>query len=220
MCAPVRSSRSSLRPIAGRGLHVSQRRRAAGHTAQKRGKAWERHIQGRLDLLARSGVAYPIRTPETMTRLGSLGKGRWECVASSKGPPDYVVCYQGRGILLEAKHTRDDRLKLSLLRVHQAQHLEAWQRHGGVSGLLVSIQGLSLAVPWTWYGPRWRAWHTDPGRAPQGTASLTVDELRAHSMELDIAGRWLAWLLEPTPVSPEAQPPLPEENPLWDASTC
>jgi hypothetical protein len=36
----------------------------------------------------------------------------------------------------------------------------------------------------------------------------------------DIAGRWLAWLLEPTPVSPEAQPPLPEENPLWDASTC
>lgn len=194
-------------------MSPSSTRSSAGKGARDRGRSWEAFLAGLFGLLGRSGVCHAMRTSEPMQRLGPGSRpGAWECIPQREGLPDYLVCYRGRGLALEAKRTEDARWRLGDLRAHQAQHLDAWQRAGGVSALLLSIEGEQLALPWATLGPLWHAWADQGERAAPGTASIPAAQLRAMGVELDLAGAWLGWLCDATPTRGSAPRP-PEEDP-------
>lgn len=56
----------------------------------------------------------------------------------AKRPADFITCYKGRSVLIEAKDVHAGRINFSALKVHQAQHLHRHTQAGGLS--LVAIR--------------------------------------------------------------------------------
>ena len=165
-------------------------KRRAGKRAQSGGRSWEATIEALLDILARHGMCSWGRTPEPLRRLKALGGGRWECVAEAKGPPDYVVMYQGHGLALEAKSTTGPRWGFRLLADHQAASLDEWERAGGVGAVAVKTATLEAVLPWRTLAPAWWAWRREG--AGRGGASLGTDNAgQLGAIPLDVDGRWL-----------------------------
>jgi hypothetical protein len=132
----------------------------------------------------RAGACTWWRTPERLRRVRDLGSGHFECVAVGEGPPDYVVLSRGVPYLCEAKSTSSLRWPFRALPEHQARALDAWEEHGGIGVLLLSVGGVRRAVPWRLVSGRWHGWD-------EGARSLSSDEVDALGFEMDLRGEWI-----------------------------
>lgn len=87
----------------------------------------------------------------------------------TKGPPDYLavgrVALRGSeggepaSVLFDAKSTRSPRWSLHLLKPHQAQALDAFDKAGGVAGLYLRTTEGDAWIAWPDVRERWRRWY-------------------------------------------------------------
>lgn len=75
---------------------------------------------------------------------------------SGVGPPDYMGAYRGLsetwyGICFDAKETAKPNLAYSMVKPHQAQHLEAFHIAGWSTGIVALHTGVNVMMwyPWT-----------------------------------------------------------------------
>lgn len=156
-----------------------------------RGMAWQGQIDAAHYLYERAGRASCVQNPAPMKPLGKAVRGVFRAVYIAAGPPDYTVQAAGVSFLLEAKSI-DNGAVFPLARVeeHQAARMDRHSAQGGHAFVLLRLQGSAWLLPWATLGPRWRAWHTTPGRAAPGTASLPMAALDEVGVRLRSAD-WL-----------------------------
>jgi len=81
-----------------------------------------------------------------------IGRGK-------KGPPDFTACVNGRGVLFDAKSTREETWPVSLLKPHQATALERFRSAGGVAAIYLRLATGDRWVTWPEFRERWRDWY-------------------------------------------------------------
>ena len=102
---------------------------------------------------------------------------------SARGPPDYIgVLQDGTGIAFEAKESGAKRWRLSQIKPHQAQVLEAYQVMGGVSGVALRWHGDGWWLDWADLGPVYRQ---------KGIGSLTDRTIEEIGTPIDAAEGWI-----------------------------
>jgi hypothetical protein len=172
-------------------VRVSPRRRGGlTHGHANRGKGWESVCDGWHDLYARRGDrVWIIPTSAKVKQLSRMGRVSREgsrvvvdtrtggnvfaaCYAAG-GPPDYAGIALGVGFAFDAKQSlTSDRFAFSLLKDHQAGHLDSAVRAGGYSWLLVQLRLRSYLFWWDRLAPHWWRWKRAGGRP----ASLKPDD--------------------------------------------
>ena len=173
-------------------------RRRASHT--NRGKALEQLLDLVHKRYARAGHYVQRNGVPFVPMRGRPVNGKPVGTIGPEAPPDYLALSQGRAILFDAKSTLDSTWSFGLLERHQARSLDAWAEAGGIAGLVIAVDHMRVIgwVPWSELGPRWWAWHSNPGVAKRGTASLTADEVGRYACH---GGDWMPWALSLSPVT-------------------
>ena len=175
-----------------------RRHRSATHA--NRGKAWEAVIDSTLTRYHRDGqVAGWFPTHPEVKITQHLGKGKVMGFLKDKGPPDRVVAVTGGpSLLLDLKDTQGPRFDFSLLEPHQALRFSQWSGSGRVAGILLRLDGLCFVLPWERFAAPYMAWMDGKAsrtRARPGTASLTLEQVRAAGLPFDETG-WLGPLMQ------------------------
>lgn len=146
-------------------------------THANRGQGFERVLADLHAIYERQGRASVIRTPPAMRILRAAGgPGQFVCVFDGEGPPDLFVMAGGVAIVADAKDCASDRWALEHLPKHQADRFDAHERQGGTAGVILRMEGAVYWLPWATLGPRWHAHADRVGRAPNGSASLSVKD--------------------------------------------
>jgi len=165
-----------------------------------RGMGWQAEIDASLGLYQDQGriSSWFACHPEIkITR--HLGKGKIEGFIKERGPPDFVAAVRlGPVLLMDAKDCQDDRFPFASIKGHQADRFGEWHSDNGrCAAVLLRLQGRRFVVPW----PRieesyalWWGFKESGRRAPNGTASLTLDEVRELGLPFDESG-WLGPLM-------------------------
>tara|TARA_Y100000593_G_scaffold95131_1_gene200548 strand:+ start:72528 stop:73106 length:579 start_codon:yes stop_codon:yes gene_type:complete len=131
-----------------------------------RGKAFEKFME---NIFYRCSTEYPenfsfLRTPPEMRVVRSIGQGQFISVFSKKGPPDYILSYEGTTILADAKEVRTHRFPYSNLHWNQANHFERWEKSGNACAIIIRFTDSSYTnedfiVPWSEIRGRWMEWN-------------------------------------------------------------
>jgi len=172
---------------------VNVTRGSASASLANRGAGLERFLDELHATYLARGQACVFRTPPPVRILKPQGKGTFLAVHAASGPPDYTGFAAGKGVCFDAKECADTRWNFGHLPVHQAVALDAAQGQGAFCFLYLRLAGGDFVLPWATLGPRWHAWDTAPGRAPAGTASITVGDAIALGTKVTGKG-WLTAL--------------------------
>ena len=124
-------------------------RTIAAIRAQANGQRAEDALSGIHEHYRRLG--YVVRW--TGPRMKQLGKGR--AVPVEEGPPDIVAQAKGWAYWCDVKSTVGDRWALDLLKEHQARDLDALDKQGAITGLLLCLAGRWWWIPWPALSARW-----------------------------------------------------------------
>jgi penicillin-binding protein-related factor A (putative recombinase) len=108
------------------------------------------------------------------------------------GPPDYMILFQGRSVVADAKSTDANRWAFSLLDAHQADDLDKAEANGGIGALFIRLHETPWCIPWAAIQGDWRRWQC--GGAARGEASLSVDDLAKDGWKME--GEWLKRLIQ------------------------
>lgn len=104
----------------------------------------------------------------------------------TKGPPDYLALGMVNGrataILFDAKSSKAERWSAHLLKPHQAQAFDAFERAGGFAGVYLRTATGDAWLPWPTIRPLWRRFYT------MGVAASFA---RTDGFECD-GGDWIA----------------------------
>jgi len=171
----------------------------------KWGKQWEAIITSQNVIYERTDQAYVYKQhPEVLVtkQVGASFQGRW----SGKGQPDYAGLFDGLFFGMEAKSTQSGKLTWAALRGHQAYQLDQIVRHHGVAfvAVLDAPNHMGLLIPWArirqaWFADRvhWEGERVKPAasrtRAPNGSASMSVQDLRARAIWTHYAAPQVGW---------------------------
>lgn len=162
------------------------------------GAAWEEVLDALHAAWDRAGRLSIFRTPPPMKVIGRIASTRrrggfgakapapdYRCVYLGAGPPDYAATDVGRALLFDAKEARGEAWEFKNLAEHQAARFDQHERcgidergeHRGIAFVLLRLTGDGFrrdvyVLPWRELGPLWRAWHSNPGKAARGTASV------------------------------------------------
>lgn len=106
---------------------------------------------------------------------------------NARRPADRIACYRGLSVLVECKETGVPRLPWSQIQEHQARHLDAHERSGGVSLLVVRWNipraPRAFVLPWSsWSALRERL---------AGRESLPLSEPRRPDLLVELPRRRL-----------------------------
>ena len=159
-----------------------------------RGAAWENVCIEALQWQAARGSLYWLRTGAEVRQIGDSDEtGAFKAARVKEGPPDFFVMAAGLAILGDFKETRKATWPFSNLEEHQAKALDAHQRQGGVSVLLLRFlpatgRPATFVVLWRRLGPLWWRWHQ--GSAARGDGSLS----REVAAEVGVAYEGMDWL--------------------------
>ena len=149
-----------------------------------RGSAWEARLESWHALYRQRKIAWIVKTG---AQFRILAGGKTAEIVG-EGPPDYVgALSDGRAFAADAKDCTQARWPLSRLPVHQARALHLVSELGGVSGILLRLQGEGWWIPWASLAPRWQAWSSKHPGAP---ASLTLTDCREIGRPIG-AGGWV-----------------------------
>lgn len=177
--------------------------RRGGQRAVRAGAEWEHALDELHALYAGRGRALVLRCPPPV-RVVRTSRGP-QIVHTAAGPADYVGLIRGEratpiGVALEAKATSQARWPLRDLREHQAVHLDAWERMGGVGAVLLLHRPSLTRWVLPWHAPPCApehslqaVWSSRRG-ATRGGASLGLDDLARIGARFDSSG-WIAPLL-------------------------
>lgn len=159
-----------------------------------RGAAWEAVCVEALQWQAARGTLFWLRTGAEVRQIGDSDEtGAFKAARVKKGPPDFFVMAAGMAILGDFKETRKATWPFSSLEEHQAKDLDAHQRQGGVSVLLLRFlpakgRPATFVVLWRLLGPLW--WRWSRGSVARGEGSLS----REVAAEVGTAYEGLEWL--------------------------
>lgn len=127
-------------------------RQLAGKRAKVAGEYFEHMIDTACELYEERGAAIVEKTPEPMRPLGAKNqKGQFIACYTKAAQPDYKgTIAGGRSIVMEAKHTDDDRIEYKRVTPEQMEKLEKHHRAGALAFVIVSF-GLErfYRIPWT-----------------------------------------------------------------------
>tara|TARA_Y100000592_G_scaffold95451_1_gene161974 strand:- start:867 stop:1406 length:540 start_codon:yes stop_codon:yes gene_type:complete len=163
--------------------------------------AWEKLIESFGALYEKRGQAMLLRTPPPMRVIRPMGAGKYVCVMTGDGPPDYMMLFAIDGthpepVLAEAKSNQSGRWQLSNLKEHQAKKLGAWHRSGGLACVLVGHQPTKTGyiLPWSKLGIVWEQWKLRSianKKAPSGTASLSAANMEQMGVSWSFSNGYL-----------------------------
>lgn len=158
-----------------------------------RGAAWEAVCTEALQWQAARGTLYWLRTGAEVRQIGATDAGTFKAVRSKAGPPDFFVMAGGLAILGDFKETRKATWPFVNLEEHQAKGLDAHQRQGGASVLLLRFlppkgRPETFVVLWRLLGPLWWRWFK--GTVARGEGSLS----REVAAEVGVAYEGMDWL--------------------------
>ena len=104
-----------------------------------RGSSFEEMINMTNNVYRERGLAIIQKIPTPITPI-NLDKGKNVITLAyfdQKSTIDYIGAAQGIPICFDAKETKQGRLPLQNIHVHQVEFMEQFQMHGGVAFLLV-----------------------------------------------------------------------------------
>ena len=125
--------------------------RIRGRINRDNGKEFESIILAACDRYRAEGIADIDKTPEPMSVVQNLGKGKFVAYFAKKAQPDFqgTLAGSGRSICFEAKHTSSDRIEKSAVSSEQEKVLDIKYKMGAECFVLVSFQFMRYyKVPW------------------------------------------------------------------------
>jgi len=133
----------------------------------------------------RSGQCLVVRNNPGVKVIRPMGAQFLACW-SATGAPDYLIVSGGQAALVDAKlQSKGSRWQFSKLHDHQAATFSRMVDQGGRAGVLLRFEAsrTTCLLMWDQLGPRWKNWWelSRVGRAPQGSASLSLQEAIAIS---------------------------------------
>jgi len=164
-------------------LGSSRKQVGTSSSMANRGLGWEKVIELMLGRYQAQGRAVYIRTPPPVSIIKSVGRGQFLSCFRSSGPPDYVICTPQTTFMAEAKECSQKRWPIENVKPHQAEHFDRLESIDAGHGLILLRHRPThacFAILWRDLRPRWEAVmhaRSTVGRAPQGTASLTPEDM-------------------------------------------
>ena len=126
------------------------RRQMIGKRNKASGEIFERWLSNACEFYLQKRWEYIEKTPEPFHITGKNNKGIVRGYYEKKGQPDYkgILC-DGSGIMFEAKHTDNDRIKQNVITDNQWKNLDLYEGFGAHCYVMVSL-GLAkfYRVPW------------------------------------------------------------------------
>ena len=115
----------------------------------KRGQAFENTLDYTNQIYSRQARCLIHKRPTPVKVLKSKGTRVLSGFFESKSTVDYDGIYKGRAIVYEAKSTAEKRFNLKLLHDHQIEYLQAAEKQGAISFLIVEMRAISsvLIIP-------------------------------------------------------------------------
>jgi len=161
-----------------------------------RGMGLENIIIGANRQYKSKGVAIveKMPTPWIPQRNGS-GK-LVSCIVKEKACVDFVGIYQGTPLAFDAKESKVARIDLKRVEAHQGDFLSDWEKHGGVSFVLVELLGnRRFMVPWALWDMRKKVRADGNCKASLNAADIANYEVfgtsRAIADYLVVVDKWI-----------------------------
>ncbi|SHJ74979.1 Holliday junction resolvase RecU [Tepidibacter formicigenes] len=127
---------------------VMQRYQNSVNNAQ--GHHFEAYIKAGCKVYCANGQAEVGKTPEPFRVTKKHKDGTFTGRFTSLAQPDFQGTLKGgRSICFEAKYTRTDRMKRSVLTSTQMEKLEYHEKLGAVAGVCIGIQDKFFFIPWS-----------------------------------------------------------------------
>lgn len=108
----------------------------------KRGQAFEYTLDYTNQIYKNKGIALINKRPTPVKVLKTKGSRIYSAVYDKKSTVDYDGIYRGKAITFEAKTTKLPRLPLDMIHEHQIKYLDAAEKQGAVSFLIVQMRAL------------------------------------------------------------------------------
>jgi len=147
-------------------------------THANRGMGLENIILGANRQYKNKGIAIveKMPTPWIPQRNGS-GK-LVSCIVKEKACVDFVGVYQSTPIAFDAKESKLGKIDLKRVEAHQGDFLSNWEKHGGVSFILVELLvNRRFMVPWALWEMRKQV-----RAAGNCKASLGIDDIANYEV--------------------------------------
>ncbi|WP_236913311.1 Holliday junction resolvase RecU [Clostridium sp. Cult1] len=133
----------------------------------------------------RKGIALiqKIATPMKPIRRG---KKIVSAYYEEKSTLDYIGVYEGVPIAFDAKETKEEtRFPLSNIQNHQISFMGNWNKHGGITFLLIYFTKLNAVyrLDWITLGWYWRQYQENRGK--RGFGSIPLSEFECNCKQLN-----------------------------------
>lgn len=149
-----------------------------------KGDAFEEIINISNKVYKRKGIALvqKIATPMKPIRRG---KQIVSAYYEEKSTLDFVGVHKGIPIAFDAKETKEEtRFPLSNIADHQIEFMENWDKHGGITFILIHLTKLDRVyrLDWKMLKPYWNQYQENRGK--RGFASIAVEELETYCQRI------------------------------------
>tara|TARA_B100000427_G_scaffold111501_2_gene92433 strand:+ start:6332 stop:6865 length:534 start_codon:yes stop_codon:yes gene_type:complete len=140
-----------------------------------------------------SGKAYLIKHEPPVKHLKSLKFGQFVAVRQAKGQPDYMILFDGKSVLFDAKEFAGKRFPFSSLHRHQFDALMAFERSGGYSALFLrsTDENGYFVLPLSAFKLQYMNWdrcRQVGEKSKKGQASLSLTFIRENAIQWDENG--------------------------------
>lgn len=106
----------------------------------KRGSAFENLLNYTNQVYKNKNIALINKRPTPVKVLKSKGSRVLSGFYEDKSTVDYDGLYNGKAIVFEAKSTKEKRLPLDMISDHQIKYLDAAEKQGAISFLIVEMR--------------------------------------------------------------------------------
>lgn len=153
------------------------------------GDLFEKEVEKANDIYNSLGVSLIQKIPTPTTVIRGKGGKIVNAFHSGKSTLDYMGLFNKAPITFDAKHSKGSRFPLGNIHEHQYEFMKSWEKHGGISFLLIGMSDHEefFVLPLKDLIFFWERRENNivNGKAKNGTASISIEELREKAISVN-----------------------------------